>query len=69
MLAYSVDMIISWRRLAIHMARKIAANPEARTQAVDMAKKVRQEAKQIAADPSPARAAGRTGGLSVGLVV
>jgi len=39
-LACSVDMIIPWRRLAIHMARKIAANPEARTQAVDMAKKV-----------------------------
>jgi len=42
------------------MARKIAANPEARTKAVDMAKKVRQEANQIVADPSPARAAGRT---------
>lgn len=42
------------------MARKIAANPEARTKAVDMARKARHEAEQIAADPSPARAAGRT---------
>jgi len=47
-----------WRRLALHMARKIAANPEARTKAIDMAKKAAQEAKQIAAAPSPARAAG-----------
>ena len=52
--------MMPWRRLAIYVAQKIAANPEARAKAADFAQQVGQEAKRIADDPSPARAAGRT---------
>lgn len=44
----------------MYAARKIAANPEARAKAVDIAQRAGQEAKRIANDPNPARAAGRT---------
>lgn len=60
MTIYNVAMMMLWRRLAISMAQKIAANPEARTKATDIAQQVGREAKRIADDPSPARAAGRT---------
>lgn len=60
MTIYHVAMMMPWRRLAFYVARKIAANPEARAKAADIAQQVRQEAKRIADDPSPARAGGRT---------
>jgi hypothetical protein len=60
MTIYNVAMMMPWRRLAIYVAQKIAANPEARAKATDIAQQVGQEAKRIADDPSPARAAGRT---------
>jgi len=53
-------MMLPWRRLAIYVAQKVAANPQARAKAADLAQQVGQEAKRIADDPSPARAAGRT---------
>ena len=52
-------MMIPWRRLATYAARKLAANPDARAKAVDIAQQVGQEAKRIADDPNRARAAGR----------
>ena len=60
MTIYNVAMMMPWRRLAIYVAQKVAANPEARIKAADFAQQVGQEAKRIADDASPARAAGQT---------
>ena len=52
-------MVLPLRQLAIYAARKIAANPEARDKAIEVARQVSEETRKIARDPSPARAAGR----------
>jgi hypothetical protein len=53
-------MVLPLKQLLIYAARRIAANPQAREKAVNIAREVSDEAKKIARDPSPARAAGRT---------
>ena len=47
------------RKILSYSARKLASDPEAREKAAKTARKVADEAKQIARDDDPARAAGR----------
>ena len=58
-IGYTGAMSLALKTLAQFAIKKLASNPEARQKAVDVARTVAQEAKQINAQDDKARAAGK----------